>query len=296
MLHLPINDGTNSKPSGRGEYPLQLKGRCRTFVASLPADALEDFSDESKSQFFVYAWMDSVRGCGAHVHYASVKVSSNNVGASVGAEVAEPVAAEHFGDFTLSLNIHEEDLDLVKVMCCVRIRDEETGNTRISVVSSGALRLSHLLMGAEEKVTLQSVFDRGNRSELCVSAMNAADFANLSMSISPTGGLHLPLIRFKPSSLWRLPEIHDHLQETCDTLKLEMDKFKIEPPFRADNYVAGLTRWLWRPSFCPHLPCSVLALSLCLGTPAYTLISSCVPAGNSPGRHSTTAHKTSPPS
>lgn len=290
MESMSLRDGMG----GDNGYPLHLEGHCRTFVAGLPIDAIRDFSDQSKSQFFVYAWLDSARGAGAHVHYTAVNVASADLCSDPAPD--STVAAEHSGYFKLSLRIREEEVNLVKAMCCVRIRDDETGNTRISVVATGALRLPQLLMGADEAVTLQSVFDGTNRSELCVKAVNAGDFANLKMSISPTDGIHLPLIRFKPSSLWRMAELQDHLKETCDTLKLEMDKFKIEPPFRADNFVAGMTRWLSRPSAFTHLPCSVLAFSLCLGTPAYALIPPCLPAGSSVAQASAMVRRTSPPS
>lgn len=262
----------------------------------LPIDSMRDFSDLSNSQMFVYAWLDSKRGCGSHVHYEPTGVAARTRGLAS----APPPALEHAGDFKLTLHVNLEELDLVKIMCCVRMKDEVTNNTRVSVVSTGAMRLEHIVMGLEETATISSAFSPGCRTEIRARCANAGDFANSKMSISPTEGLLLPLIRFKPSALWRMAEVQDHLKVVSDTLKLDMDKFKVEPPLRAEAYVEGITRYRPPPSPSPvghfSIPRALLFCSLCLGTPAYVFIPFSFPAGSSVEPNSTTGHRTSPPS
>lgn len=279
---LPLSDSPGA--TSPALYPLQLEGQCRTYVMGFPLDAMSDFSDQSKSQYFVYAWLDSTRGCGSHVHYQSVSMTSGSL--------SDAPAVEHTGDFKLSIDIMPEEVDLLKIMCCVRIKDDQSNNTRDSVICTGAARLTHLIMGAGEVVTLSSVFDRNNTTELHLRAVNAGDFANSKMSISPTEALHLPLIRFKPSTLWRMNELQDHLSVTCDTLKLKMDKFHVEAPFRSESFVQGQTRCPPQPYYLPRF---LLFLSLCLGTPAYALASVLTPAPSPVGSSAAPSSTTGPP-
>lgn len=295
---VPLGDADGA-PTGM--HCLNLEGQCRTFLMGLPADAMRDFSDRSRSHFFLYAWLDAERGWGAQVHY---QPGGGDTGAKLSDSPGD--AVEHFGDFRMSIHVLPEEVDLLKVMCCVRMKDDESNNTRTSVVCTGAVRLNNLFMGVEENVDLSSVFDMGTTTKLCIRATNSGDFANSKMSISPTEALPLPLIKFRPSLLWRMNELQDHLKETCDTLQLKMDKFKVEAPFRAQSFVEGRTRCLPLPSSCvpspPSLPQWLLAFSLCLGTPAYvfapvlTQRMSRRPVGSSPEPSSVTAPLTSCPS
>ncbi len=242
-------------PASPSEYDLTLSGECRTFVMRLPCDMIYDLSDTAKSSLFLYCWIDSERGQGAHVHYCSSALSSSPQGKTA-----------HIGEYSLQLKIRPEELDLLKLMCCIRIKDDATNNYRTDVISTGAMRLDRLLAGREETAILTSVFDPQNHTEVKMKVLNADKFANAQTSLLPEnagGGRRLPTIKFKPSSLWRTGELADLVDLTCDTLKMQMNKCKIKSPAGGEQFLLGKTRWVTQ---------TLVFFSLFLGTPAYTLM------------------------
>jgi hypothetical protein len=255
MLSLPSSQSNPIDIKEATGYPLHLEGNCRIFVCQLPGDVLCDLSDSSKSRVYVYCWLDSNRGSGAHVHYLPLDLTGDSQGRN--------------GEFKLSLDILPEEVDLLKVMCCIRVGDEMTNNRRTFTVGTGAVRLNRLVAGECEHGTLFSTFDQGNRAELRMIATNAHKFSNSRTSIAPVGGQALPLIRFRPSSLWQMGEIQNEVDLTRDVLKVGMDRCQIKPPPGGENFLRGLTR-------CRHfvtLDSCLLFVSLCLGTPAYVFYS-----------------------
>lgn len=303
-LKLPLDDGSvdllglsvglsgplpPQAPARVGQtYTLHLQGQSRTFVMRLPVDLVCDLTDTSNTSMFVYCWIDSERGVGAHVHYAPVDMA-----ASLGD--GTDFAHCHTGGFEMDIEIRADDeIDLLKAMSCIRIRDPATGNYRTDVVACGAIKLDHLLMGHDVSQTLDSVFDNYNRTDLRVCATNAHMFANSHSELVSQGSHSLPMIRFRPSSLWRMSELEESVNLTCDTLKLQMDRCKIKGPRGGEQFLLGKTR-----SGARFLDRCICFFSLCLGTPGYALaplltpLPPCSPAGSSAAPPSTRAPKQS---
>lgn len=265
-------------------HSLVLRGQSRTFVMRLPCDLVCDLSDTSTTSMFLYCWIDGERGQGAHIHYMPVDMGD------LPAE-DQGHAVRHTGEFELTIPIMSEDVDLLKMMSCIRVRDETTGNYRTDVVACGAVRLDRLLAGKDVSATLNSVFDNFNFTEVRIRAANAHMFANSQSDLVPqgSGSRMLPMISFRPSSLWRMDELGDSVDLTCDTVKLQMDRCKIKGPDGGEQFLLGKTRWGAR-----LLDQCVCFFSLFLGTPGYALVPlltplpRCSPAGSSAAPPSTT--------
>lgn len=251
----PENPYCTTPPPASTEHELVLEGECRTFVMRLPCDLVYDLSDTSKTRMFLYCWLDTSRGKGAHIHYTA----SSNVGESPSDK------QQHVGEYSMKLKVRPEEVDLLKATCYIQIKDESTQNTKDFMVSSGAIRLDRLLMGREETATLSSVFDPNNYTAVKMRLRNANMFANSQTSLVAVDDAvqGLPEIKFRPSSLWRMGELGDLVDLTSDTLRMKMDKCKIQGPAGGEQFLLGKTRWT--NGF-------VVFFSLFMGTPAYTLI------------------------
>jgi len=258
-------------------HQIHLTGQARHFIMRVPCDLLRDMSDKSKTSMFLYCWMDSKRGQGAHVQYDPVAMEK---GLS-----SDPTSPCHTGVFSMTIPVMSNDLDLLKIMSCVRIKDETTGNYRTDVVACGAVRMDRLLMGCEEKVQLTSVFDSGACTEVHVRASNADQFENSRAALLPVDDFSsgsLPRITFRPSVMWRMDELCSMVDLASDTLTLQMDKCNIKGPDGGSTFLEGKTRWSVRA--LNHCLC---IFSIFLGTPGYALaplltpVSLPPPAGNS---------------
>jgi hypothetical protein len=271
-------------------YSVHLEGSSRHFIARIPCDVLCDLSDKSETSMFLYGWMDSKRGQGAHVHFDPMGMEST---LSTGG--ASPC---HTGNFSMTIQVLGEDMDLLKLMSCVRIKDKSSGNYRTDVVACGAVRMDRLLMGSEEKAVLTSVFDTGNYTEVHMRARNADQFGNSRAALLPVddfSSVALPRITFYPSVMWRMEELCKIVDMASDTLTLQMDKCNIKGPEGGSMFLEGKTRWGVRT--LNHCLC---IFSIFLGTPGYALAPLLTPvsavspaAGSSAGPRSKTARRQS---
>lgn len=265
-------------------YSVHLEGNSRHFITRIPCDVLCDLSDKSETSMFLYGWMDSKRGQGAHVRF-------DPTGMEEGLESAGEGSPCHTGNFSMTIQVFAEDMDLLKLMSCVRIKDKTSGNYRTDVVACGAVRLDRLLMGSEEKAVLTSVFDTGNYTEVHMRARNADQFENSRAALLPVddfSSVALPRITFFPSVMWRMDELCKIVDTASDTLTLQMDKCNIKGPEGGDMFLEGKTRWDVRT--LNHCLC---IFSIFLGTPGCALAPLLIPvsavssaAGSSAGRRS----------
>lgn len=271
-------------------YSVQLEGSSRHYIMRMPCDVLCDLSDKSETSMFLYGWMDSKRGQGAHVHFDPMAMER-----ALSVDGASPC---HTGNFSMTIPLFGEDVDLLKLMSCVRIKDRTTGNYRTYVVACGAVRMDRLMMGSEEKVVLTSVFDPGNYTEVHMRARNADQFGNSRAALLPVddfSSVALPRITFYPSVMWRMEDLCKTVDMASDTLTLQMDKCNIKGPDGGSMFLEGKTRWGVRT--LNHCLCM---FSIFLGTPGYTLAPLLTPVpvvppavGSSAGPCSRTARRPS---
>ena len=246
----------NSKNSVK-EYPLQLVGRAKTFVARLPVNALEDLSGQDL-RVYIYCWIDSTRGQGGHVHYNPCDIASDS-----------RVKPKHDGEFSVSVNVRESgDPDLIKIMACMRMKDQETKNTRNATLAVSAAQLDRMLTGEEQALTMFDQFTPGNYTEVRIWVANAADFANHA---STPVGSQLPRISFRRSSLWDIETVfRPAVTSASNSIMSVLVSNRMEPTEGGAPFLSGLTRFVY-------------FLSLFLGTPAYVLLHA---AGNGGVRRS----------
>jgi hypothetical protein len=248
----------NCKPAMK-EYPVQLVGRVKTFVARLPVNALEDLSGRDL-RVYIYCWIDSTRGQGGHVHYNPCDIATE--------ANKQP---KHDGEFSISVNVRESgDPDLIKIMTCMRMKDQETKNTRNATLAVSAAQLDRMLTGEEQALTMFDQFTPGNYTEVRIRVANAADFANHA---STPVGSQLPRITFNRSSLWDIETVfRPVVTSTSNSIMSVLVSNRMEPTEGGAPFLAGLTRLAF-------------FLSLFLGTPAYVLLHHAA-AGNGGARSS----------
>jgi hypothetical protein len=239
------------------EYPLQLVGRVKTFVARLPVNALQDLSGQDL-RVYLYCWIDSTRGQGGHVHYNPCDIASG--------PNQKPT---HDGEFSISINVRERgDPDLIKIMGCLRMKDQETKNTRNATLAVSAAQLDRMLTGEEQALTMFDQFTPGNYTEVRIRVANAADFANHA---SAPVGSQLPRISFKRSSLWDIETVfRPAVMSASNGIMSVLVSNRMEPTEGGAPFLSGLTRFFF-------------FLSLFLGTPAYVMLHA---AGNGGARSS----------
>jgi hypothetical protein len=248
------------------EYPIRLEGRVKTFAAKLPIDSLADLSGGTLdgARVFLYCWVDQTRGQGAHVHYQSSHLASDPV---------DP-ALRHNGWFCMDMSLRDGDPDILKVAACMRMKDQETNNTRNATLAVSGTQLDRLLMGEEQTFTMVDQFVPGNFTEVVMRATNASDYAN-----HPGAHPGAPRISLSRSSLWDIetvfrPVVTDNSNRILDILVSN----KMKATKGGSGFLAGMTR---------SVPCFI---TLFLGTPAYVLM---LAAGNGEGPSSPRARRTS---
>jgi hypothetical protein len=240
-----------------GYHALQLVGRVKTFVARLPVNALEDLSGKDL-RVYIYCWIDSTRGQGGHVHYNPCDIAS------------EPhKRPKHDGGFSITVNVKKSgDPDLIKIMACMRMKDQETQNTRNATLAVSAAQLDRMLTGEEQGLTMFDQFTPGNYTEVRIGVANAADFANHA---STPAGSTLPRITFRRSSLWDIETVfRPSVTSASNSIMSVLVSNRMEPTEGGAPFLSGLTRFVY-------------FLSLFLGTPAYVLLHA---AGNGGARNS----------
>ena len=262
MTSPELSDNPDADDARPREYPLQISGRARTFVSRMPIDALQDLSDNGGSGItvFMYCWIDHERGQGGHVHFVPCDIAGDS------SVHNNPAFGSHNGEFSLSLPIRDKDPDLLKLMGCMRMKDQETRNTRTVTLATSAVQLDRLLMGEEQCVTMYDQFCPSNYTEVVLKASNATEFANHASHASSMhdGGQFegLPYINFCKSHLWSMGLCDDEINNVTNSIQEKIMKYGMQAPPGGDEFTYGQTRF----------EKALLFLSLCLGTPAYTLV------------------------
>ena len=242
------------------EYPVTLEGQMRTFVARMPVEALVDLSDGSDISVFLYCWANPERGQGAHAHYKPCDIASSP---------GSPVVPFHNGEFKLTLNLRDQDPDLLKLTACMRMKDPQTNNTRNAVLATSAVQLDRLLMGEEQSLVMYDQFTPGNYTEVIIRASNAADYGNcvsaLTSRPSVRGALDVgPFIRLSRSNLWDMDVFEKEVMGVSNRIGESLQKHGVQYTPGGAQFNTGLTR-------CDRV---LLFISLFLGTPAYPIIPS----------------------
>jgi hypothetical protein len=160
--------------------------------------------------------------------------------------------------------IRDGDPDLLKVMACFRMKDNETNNRRTTTLAASAVHLGKLLETGEQRHTMYSQFDMGNYVELLVRVTNASQ---QSSSMMGERAAHPPLVRLQRSALWDVKEMAQDAQDVSSSMRSSMNKYAMKDPPGGASFRLGETRC----DFVAPLPTPLLFLCLCLGTPAYSL-------------------------
>lgn len=269
-LSLPQSSGSDSR-----EYPINIEGQALTFIGRLPAHAMADLSDPSNYHVYIYSWIDSERGQGCRVHYKPCDIASCE-------EAGGEESQKHNGSFSMTLFVRDGDPDLLKVMACFRMKDDETNNKRTTTLATSAISLEQLLQTGEQRQTMYSQFDIGNYVEVVLRVTNTHDYANSALTTRCSKkGLNestsqLPFIRFERSALWDIESMDADVQNVSNSMRGSMRKYAMKDPPGGASFRFGETRYVCcdrpTPPSSPYLlPTPLLFLCLCLGTPACSL-------------------------
>lgn len=257
----PLSSSCCALPPGVVQYHhVMLEGRARTFVNRLAAEAVCDLGDNSHMRVYMYCWIDSERGQGAHVHYAPRDIALQP-GSGTGLQ-----DAQHDGEFSMGLHVLDNDPDLLKIMACMRMRDQETKNERTVTLAASAVQMDRLLMGEEQTLTMYSQFDPGNYTEVVIRASNANEFANCPHATPSVSGQPLPLVKLSRSNLWDMGISDQVASEVSGNMQEKIQKYLMESPPGGQPFIPGLTRSAPVSQNDP-----LLFFSLFLGTPGYAL-------------------------
>ena len=110
-------------------------------------------------------------------------------------------------DQPVKLTVRDGDPDLLKVMACMRMKDQETKNTRNATLAVGGTLLQRLLAGEEQSFTMHDQFVQGNYTEVVMRVARSEPVGDLSQ---------LALSR---SSLWDIDTVFQPVvQENSNTI------------------------------------------------------------------------------
>jgi hypothetical protein len=217
------------------EHTIQLVGRVKSFVDTLPLDSIADLSGNDL-RVYLYCWIDPERGEGGHVHYTPRDIAGDPRQAPV-----------HDGEFSFPLKIRDKDPDLLKVLCCMRMKDQESRNTKNYTLAVSATQLDRLVTGEEQAFTMYDQFNPSNYTEVCMSVANPIQ----------TG------ITFSRSALWDIEsDFKCVATDISNNIMNNIVMNRMQTTEGGELFTAGLTRY----------PTLLVFLSLFLGTPAYTLM------------------------
>ena len=222
-------------------YPIRLEGTVRPYVCNIAEDQLIRFSGpDCHVQVFCLAWMDKHRGELAHVAFPS----------GGGA-----------GNFALGMDLHEHDSRHLKVQVSMRIRDEETNNVRTITLAVSASDLTTLLQGQSDSFRMYDQFTDGNYVDITLRIKNATDYANHPQSLAGS-----PLITLGPSALDNIGALNASMAQVSAHVNANLATNSVCIPAGAMPFKKGMTRSV------PPLPFPLFFFSLCVGTPAYSLL------------------------
>lgn len=233
-------------------YPVRFEGSVRLYTCNMDEGTFVDFADPNDHQVFMYCWMDRDRDASSAVNFAA------------------PGAP---GEFKLGINLRNQDPDLLKLMCCMHMLDEESNIYRTITFAASAAQLDRLMRGEEQKITMRDQMKRDNYAEVTIKAVNAVDFAQ---SIS-----------FTRSALWDVPVLNAEAEKVSQAINANTDNNHMKLPPGGAGFLRGLSRY------------PILFLGLMLGTPAY-VFAPVFPAGSgaasrpAPGRRFRPSGPTTP--
>ena len=196
------------------------------FTCDIDQGTFVDFNDPKSPQAFVYCWIDHARGGGAHVGFSS----------ATGAPKPSPSGA-----FELSLPFKQKDPDLLKIMCCLRMLDEQSQNYRTVTFASSAIDMAQLMRGEPQTVVLRDAMCKENRAEAVVRATNASDYGNHPAPRSQNA----PVLAFSRSALWDVPLFNKEVEAVSEAIRANYDRNGMGMPPGGGPFSMGLTGWEW---------------------------------------------------
>ena len=228
-------------------HEVKFQGKVQLYTCGISETTFVDFSDTSLRQVYATCWIDGRRGKSAHVAF--------------------PVKGMP-GQFELTLPLREGDPEWVKIQLTMRMRDEETNNRRTAELCMSHALLAPMLRGEVDAFRMPNQFNEGTYADVALLVPNAADFRNHPSS---SQDMSKPLLTFKPSKLADMVSHNKDMHTLSASVTDVLHKNDCKAPPGGEPFLDGMSR----------LPRMLLALSLCLGTPAYVFI--CPAAGRTGG-------------
>jgi len=218
-------------------HTVRFQGKIRVFTCGLPEDALVDLSGEGTHHMYATCWIDGERGRSAHVAF------SPDGGA---------------GTFEVELGYRESgDSNALKIQFCMRMLDPDSHNRRSVEICMGHAWADKMLRGETDRFRVANQFTDGNFIDVEMRALNAGDFRN-------AGATAGPLLAFSPSKVELLAEGNADMQGISKGVVEALKRNQAEVPGEGGGFIPGMTRFPFPPL--------LLFVSLCLGTPAYALL------------------------
>jgi len=200
--------------------PVVFSGSVKLMTWDMDEGTFVDFHDASNHQVFMYCWADHKRGEGTHVDFAT------------------PGA---WGHFALSLPIRDQDTDLLKIMCCMRMLDEESNNYRTITFASSAAQLDKLMAGKEQTLTMRDPVMKTNYARVTLCAKNATAFRNHPNCKDRDA----PKLVFTRSSLWDVGLFNQEVVCVSEFINANSEKNGMGMPPGGGQFSLGLSGWEW---------------------------------------------------
>lgn len=215
-------------------FPVSISGAIQLFTCDINEGTFVDFTDPGNHQVFVYCWIDNTRGGGAHVGFSGAAPSPES----------DPLAKTGVtGTFGLTLTFRQQDPDLLKIMCCMRMLDEQSNNFRTVTFASSAIDMPGLMRGEPQTVILRDAMCKENRAQAIVRAANAKDYGNHPDCRSR--GANAPTLAFSRSALWDVPLFNQEVKSVSEAIRANYTQNGMGMPPGGGPFSLGLTGWEW---------------------------------------------------
>lgn len=216
------------KPPGQTasqSFPVSIQGNIQLFTNGINDSTFVDFDDPRDHQVFIYCWIDQTRGKGTHVGFEAGQRFSDLQGVS--------------GSFELGLPFRQQDPCLLKVMCCMRMLDEQSQNFRTITFGSGAIDMTHLMRGGEQKIIMTDAMVKENQAVAVIRASNASDYGNHPDCRRPNA----PTLAFSRSALWDIPLFNQEVDSVSEAIQTNSKKNGMGIPPGGGPFSLGVTDW-----------------------------------------------------
>lgn len=213
------------------------------FVDGLPEDlVMASGGTIPGMKLFMYAWIDNERGASGHVSFPA-HMSPDDCASIAGgdgkAKHNPPGNGEKLkGQFRLSTELCSGDSHLLKVQCCVRLKDPVSRNKRTFTVAVSCADLDKLLSGEEEEFDLKDSFDSNDYVIVSMRMSNASDFRNHPSSADD---MSKPLLKLGASALDRIEEWDKVVQRISDGFIANVKKNKMNFTPGVSVFMGGIT-------------------------------------------------------